>query len=67
MIENIKIYPNFNHKVRIHIFWNIILTNNVSFLAITGGVGIGNMVEKMENEEYMGFDNLCHHGKKYGV
>nr|AFK35007.1 unknown [Medicago truncatula] len=32
-----------------------------------GGVGIGNMVEKMENAEYMGFDNLCHHGKKYGV
>lgn len=26
-----------------------------------GGVGIENMVEKMENEDYMGFDNLCHH------
>ncbi|GAU39999.1 hypothetical protein TSUD_211200, partial [Trifolium subterraneum] len=32
-----------------------------------GGVGIVNMVEKMENEDYMGFDNICHHGKKYGV
>ncbi|XP_058766425.1 sulfite exporter TauE/SafE family protein 3-like [Vicia villosa] len=26
-----------------------------------GGVGIGNMVEKMENEDYMGFYNICHH------
>ncbi|CAL5197608.1 unnamed protein product [Lathyrus oleraceus] len=25
-----------------------------------GGVGIGNMVEKMENEDYMGFYNICH-------
>ncbi|XP_027345112.1 sulfite exporter TauE/SafE family protein 3-like isoform X1 [Abrus precatorius] len=25
-----------------------------------GGVGIENMVEKMENEEYMGFENICH-------
>lgn len=26
----------------------------------TGGVGIANMVEKMENQEYMGFENFCH-------
>ncbi|XP_022632128.1 sulfite exporter TauE/SafE family protein 3-like, partial [Vigna radiata var. radiata] len=25
-----------------------------------GGVGIGNMVEKMENNEHMGFRNICH-------
>ncbi|KAK7360002.1 hypothetical protein VNO77_01974 [Canavalia gladiata] len=25
-----------------------------------GGVGIENMVEKMENKEYMGFENICH-------
>ncbi|KAL3022923.1 hypothetical protein AAZX31_04G040000 [Glycine max] len=25
-----------------------------------GGVGIENMVEKMENNEYMGFANICH-------
>lgn len=25
-----------------------------------GGVGIANMVEKMENQEYMGFENFCH-------
>lgn len=30
------------------------------FLGITGGVGIENMVEKMENNEYMGFANICH-------
>ena len=24
-----------------------------------GGVGIGNMVEKMHNHEYMGFEDLC--------
>nr|GLL16932.1 hypothetical protein DM860_000716 [Ipomoea trifida] len=28
-----------------------------------GGVGISNMVEKIHNHEYMGFENLC----KYGV
>jgi len=32
----------------------------VPFLGITGGVGIENMVEKMENNEYMGFANICH-------
>ncbi|XP_050379955.1 sulfite exporter TauE/SafE family protein 3-like [Argentina anserina] len=25
-----------------------------------GGVGIANMVKKMENQEYMGFENFCH-------
>jgi len=25
-----------------------------------GGVGIANMVEKLENDEYMGFENLCY-------
>ncbi|KAF7130855.1 hypothetical protein RHSIM_Rhsim10G0123000 [Rhododendron simsii] len=24
-----------------------------------GGVGIANMIQKLENQEYMGFDNLC--------
>nr|GMC49122.1 sulfite exporter TauE/SafE family protein 3-like [Ipomoea batatas] len=28
-----------------------------------GGVGISNMVKKIHNHEYMGFENLC----KYGV
>lgn len=27
---------------------------------VSGGVGIANMVEKMENQEYMGFENFCH-------
>lgn len=33
-----------------------------SFVAyyVSGGVGIANMVEKMENQEYMGFENFCH-------
>ncbi|KAH0700269.1 hypothetical protein KY285_014519 [Solanum tuberosum] len=26
-----------------------------------GGVGIANMIEKLENQDYMGFDNLCYH------
>ncbi|KAM3285870.1 sulfite exporter TauE/SafE family protein 3 [Capsicum chacoense] len=25
-----------------------------------GGVGIANMIEKLENKDYMGFDNLCY-------
>ena len=32
----------------------------IFLLYITGGVGIANMVEKMANQEYMGFENLCH-------
>nr|GME09561.1 sulfite exporter TauE/SafE family protein 3-like [Ipomoea batatas] len=30
---------------------------------LLGGVGISNMIEKIHNHEYMGFENLC----KYGV
>lgn len=26
-----------------------------------GGVGIANMIKKLEREEYMGFENLCYH------
>lgn len=26
-----------------------------------GGVGIADMIEKLENNDYMGFDNLCYH------
>ncbi|KAL6222424.1 hypothetical protein ACLB2K_005816 [Fragaria x ananassa] len=35
------------------------LTILVSAISL-GGVGIANMVEKMENQEYMGFENFCH-------
>lgn len=28
-----------------------------------GGVGISNMIGKIQHQEYMGFENLC----KYGV
>jgi len=32
-----------------------------SYLFTTaGGVGISNMVEKLENQEYMGFESLCY-------
>ncbi|KAJ7944299.1 Sulfite exporter TauE/SafE family protein [Quillaja saponaria] len=38
-----------------------ILASTIFVSAISlGGVGIANMVEKMENQEYMGFENLCH-------
>ncbi|KAG8486523.1 hypothetical protein CXB51_020030 [Gossypium anomalum] len=29
------------------------------FISAISGVGIANMVEKLEDEEYMGFENLC--------
>lgn len=29
--------------------------------AVAGGVGIANMVEKLERKEHMGFENLCYH------
>ncbi|GMN29465.1 hypothetical protein TIFTF001_002431 [Ficus carica] len=35
------------------------LTIFISAISL-GGVGIANMVEKMENQEYMGFENFCH-------
>ncbi|KAL3527094.1 hypothetical protein ACH5RR_011750 [Cinchona calisaya] len=38
-----------------------ILALTIFFSAISlGGVGIASMIEKLENNEYMGFDNLCH-------
>jgi hypothetical protein len=30
-----------------------------SLLCVIGGVGIENMIVKMENHEYMGFEDLC--------
>jgi len=37
--------------------------NFESFLArMLGGVGIANMIHKIENHEYMGFENLCKYG-----
>lgn len=33
---------------------------NISFLfSQTGGVGIKDMIEKIEHKDYMGFENLC--------
>ncbi|XP_054825363.1 sulfite exporter TauE/SafE family protein 3-like [Prosopis cineraria] len=42
------------------IIFILALTIFVSAISL-GGVGIESMVEKMENKEYMGFENLCHH------
>ncbi|KAB5547658.1 hypothetical protein DKX38_011064 [Salix brachista] len=41
------------------IIFILALTIFVSAISL-GGVGIANMVEKLENEEYMGFENLCY-------
>ncbi|XP_031255001.1 sulfite exporter TauE/SafE family protein 3-like [Pistacia vera] len=41
------------------IIFILALTIFVSAISL-GGVGIENMVEKLENREYMGFENLCH-------
>nr|XP_023879384.1 sulfite exporter TauE/SafE family protein 3-like isoform X2 [Quercus suber] len=41
------------------IIFILALTIFVSAISL-GGVGIANMVEKMANQEYMGFENLCH-------
>ncbi|KAJ7952987.1 Sulfite exporter TauE/SafE family protein [Quillaja saponaria] len=41
------------------IIFILALTIFVSAISL-GGVGIANMVDKMENQEYMGFENLCH-------
>ncbi|XP_010680798.2 sulfite exporter TauE/SafE family protein 3 isoform X1 [Beta vulgaris subsp. vulgaris] len=38
-----------------------ILASTILVSAITlGGVGIVNMIQKLENHEYMGFENFCH-------
>lgn len=31
------------------------------YVLTAGGVGIANMVEKLERKEHMGFENLCYH------
>ncbi|XP_061342363.1 sulfite exporter TauE/SafE family protein 3-like [Gastrolobium bilobum] len=40
------------------IIFILALTIFISAISL-GGVGIENMIEKMENQEYMGFENLC--------
>ncbi|XVF62018.1 hypothetical protein PTKIN_Ptkin08bG0182900 [Pterospermum kingtungense] len=40
------------------IIFVLALTIFISAISL-GGVGIADMVEKLENEEYMGFENLC--------
>ncbi|XP_057449397.1 sulfite exporter TauE/SafE family protein 3-like [Lotus japonicus] len=42
------------------IIFLLALTIFISAISL-GGVGIENMIEKMENHEYMGFENLCDH------
>ncbi|MQL83335.1 hypothetical protein Taro_015836 [Colocasia esculenta] len=42
------------------IIFVLALTIFVSAISL-GGVGIANMVKKLEMKEYMGFENLCHH------
>ncbi|XP_020276392.1 uncharacterized protein LOC109850736 [Asparagus officinalis] len=42
------------------IIFILALTIFVSAISL-GGVGIANMVEKLERKEYMGFENLCYH------
>ncbi|XP_050226809.1 sulfite exporter TauE/SafE family protein 3-like isoform X2 [Mercurialis annua] len=42
------------------IIFILALTIFVSAISL-GGVGIADMVEKLENNEYMGFENLCYH------
>ncbi|GMP31753.1 hypothetical protein CsSME_00005834 [Camellia sinensis var. sinensis] len=42
------------------IIFILALTIFVSAISL-GGVGIANMIEKLENHEYMGFENLCNH------
>lgn len=41
--------------------WKIKLINNkwLLYSIIAGGFGIENMVKKLKNQEYMGFENLC--------
>ncbi|XP_059640969.1 sulfite exporter TauE/SafE family protein 3-like [Cornus florida] len=41
------------------IIFILALTIFVSAISL-GGVGIANMVEKLENQEYMGFENFCY-------
>ncbi|XP_038722658.1 sulfite exporter TauE/SafE family protein 3-like [Tripterygium wilfordii] len=41
------------------IIFILALTIFVSAISL-GGVGIANMIEKLENNEYMGFENLCY-------
>jgi len=45
----------FTISARAYEFWNV-------FHSHVGGVGISNMVHKIENHEYMGFENLCKYG-----
>nr|GMD00883.1 sulfite exporter TauE/SafE family protein 3-like [Ipomoea batatas] len=42
------------------IIFILALTIFVSAISL-GGVGIADMIEKLENHDYMGFDNLCYH------
>ncbi|BAT78310.1 hypothetical protein LR48_Vigan561s004600 [Vigna angularis] len=40
-----------------------ILASTIFISAVSlGGVGIANMIQKIENHEYMGFENLCKYG-----
>ncbi|XP_057975242.1 sulfite exporter TauE/SafE family protein 3-like isoform X2 [Malania oleifera] len=42
------------------IIFILALTIFVSAISL-GGVGVADMVEKLQNDEYMGFENLCYH------
>lgn len=40
-----------------------VLTHLAFLQTNAGGVGIADMIEKLENHDYMGFDNLCYHSQ----
>lgn len=48
-------------NISAHFFFSVFLTMKSDVLDnFAGGVGIANMIEKLENKDYMGFDNLCY-------
>lgn len=42
-------------------------SNKVFCFYLTGGVGISNMIKKIEKKKYMGFENLCKYSAWYGL
>lgn len=52
-------YVNLVQKFTVMAITILIVTLTILYMILIGGVGISNMIWKIEHHEYMGFENLC--------
>lgn len=53
------VYPDKMIGSNFTVLWPLVYEINTTWFYFIGGVGISNMIGKIQRHEYMGFENLC--------